>query len=138
MSERQIFILLHGLWNDLGYAEFYWELAGLGLILLVSWWVTFRFRRRASPLPRLGASDGNQLRAFGAGGLKRIAFPLIALTLVLLTRQLLREEQIEHLSVFSLAVPLIVSVPQGNYSAVQFVENGKTAGTASFSQAPSQ
>ena len=108
MSERQIFILLHGLWNDLNYPEFYWELVGLALILLVSWWVTFRFRRRTSPLPRLGG-EGNQLRAFGAGGLKRIAFPLIALTLVFLTRRLLIGQQVEHLSVFSLAVPLILS-----------------------------
>ena len=107
MSERQIFILLHSLWNDLGFPEFYWEIAGLALILLVSWWAAYRFRRKGEAMAR--AVETNALRAFGAGGLKRIAFPVIALALVLAARRLLVYLHVEHISVLSLAVPLIVS-----------------------------
>lgn len=106
MSENQIFALLGQLWRDLQQPDFYWEVLALALILVVSWGLSFRLRQRER---FSGASGQSALRAFGVGSLKRISFPVVALLLVLLLRQVLKVAQLGHLSLFDLAIPLLVS-----------------------------
>ena len=106
MSENQIFALLGQLWRDLQQPGFYWEVLALALILVVSWGLSFRLRQRER---FSGASGQSALRAFGVGSLKRISFPVVALLLVLLLRQVLKVAQLGHLSLFDLAIPLLVS-----------------------------
>ena len=88
MSEKKIFALLNHLWRDLNTTEFYWLLGALVAILAVSWWLAFRLRRSSHGHAH-GANGQNALLAFGAGSLKRLAFPLIALALVALLRRTL-------------------------------------------------
>ena len=106
MSEKQLFALLQKFWSDIGHPEFYWVLLALIVILAASWWLAFRLRKRDSAQDR---SSQSALQAFGAGSLKRIAFPLIALALVLILRRTLVLSGWEHLSVLFLAGPLLVS-----------------------------
>lgn len=106
MNEKEIFALLHRFWGDLGHPDFYWVALALALILLFSWWASFRLRGREKAQV---SSLQSGLRAFGAGSLKRIAFPLIALALVLILRKALVAMQWGHLSLLYLAGPLLVS-----------------------------
>lgn len=106
MSEKKVFALFHQLWGDLNTPEFYWLLAALLLILGVSWWLASRLRNSGE---MLGARERNALIAFGAGSLKRVAFPLIALVLVSLLRKVLVDLGIGHLSLLSVASLLLLS-----------------------------
>lgn len=106
MNEKEMFALLHRFWGDLNHPEFYWVALGLALILGLSWWVSFRLRGRETGQ---GASAKSGLKAFGTGSLKRIAFPLIALVLVLILRKTLVALQWGHLSLLYLAGPLLIS-----------------------------
>lgn len=106
MNEKEMFALLHRFWGDLSHPDFYWVALGLALILGLSWWVSFRLRGHEKGQ---GASTQSGLKAFGAGSLKRIAFPLIALVLVLILRKTLVAMQWGHLSLLYLAGPLLVS-----------------------------
>lgn len=102
MSEKQIFALLQRFWNDIEHPEFYWVLLALAVILAVSWWLAYRLRVRDRAQDHSGQSA---LQAFGAGSLKRVAFPLIALVLVLILRKVLVQLGYGHLSVLFLAGP---------------------------------
>ena len=106
MNEKKIFAQIHTLWSDLHYPEFYWVVMALLMILGVSWYLSFRLRGK--DLPDASAQH-SALRAFGAGSLKRVAFPLIALFLVVIMRKVLFAFQVPHLSVLHLAEPLLVS-----------------------------
>ncbi len=106
MNERQLFVLLNRLWNDLSHPDFYWVALALAVVLACSWWVSLRLRQRDSRSDKAGRSV---LRAFGVGSLKRLAFPLIALVLVLLLRKGLLYLHWDHLSLLSLASPLLIS-----------------------------
>ena len=106
MSEKQLFLLLHQLWGDLNTPEFYWELLFLALIFVVAWGLSFWLREHGRGHDRSGQSA---LRAFGAGSLRRMVFPLIALALVLILRKTLLLMHWGHLSLLYLAGPLLVS-----------------------------
>jgi len=106
MNEKEMFALLHRFWGDLSHPDFYWVALGMVLILGLSWWISFRFRERESGQEK---SVQSGLKAFGTGSLKRIAFPLIALVLVLLLRKTLVAMQWGHLSLLYLAGPLLIS-----------------------------
>ena len=106
MSEKRVFALLNQLWNDLGFAEFYWLLAALTAIFGASWWVAFCLRHRRA---MRGASDLSALLAFGAGSLKRVAFPLIALGFVMALRHVLLQLQVAHLTLLYVASLLLGS-----------------------------
>jgi small-conductance mechanosensitive channel len=106
MSEKQIFFLLGQFWQDLQHPEFYWEVLALALILAVSWWLSSRLRTRQKSADDSGQSA---LRAFGVGSLKRIAFPVLALILVLLLRKMLTVMQLGYLSLLDMSVRLLVS-----------------------------
>lgn len=108
MTEKRIFVLLHQIWSDLHYPEFYWEVLALAIILAISWWLSYRLRGRE----RTGVGGGSarhSLQTFGTGSLKRIAFPLFAVLLVLVLRQILQAMQWERLSLLYLAGPLLIS-----------------------------
>lgn len=109
MNERRIFALVDQLWRDAHATDFIWQVLVLLLALGAAWWLSSRLRRGADqtrPLPE----QLSALRKFGAGSLKRIAFPLIALALVLILRKVLAALNWEHLSLLYLAGPLLVSL----------------------------
>jgi len=106
MSEKQMFALLHELWNDFQHPNFVWEVLALATILAVSWWLSFMLRARERTHHKEGR---NALSAIGVGSLKRLAFPLVALVLVLILRKILKSMQWDHISLLELAVPLLVS-----------------------------
>ena len=106
MNEPRIFALLNRLWGDVHTHEFLWQVVALFLILGLSWWVASRLRRHGELQrpARYGA-----LLAFGAGSVKRIAFPLIALALVTILRKILEAMQLDHLSLLHVASLLLIS-----------------------------
>ena len=106
MNEKKFFQLINALVRDFGQPEFFWAVGGLLIILAFSWWVSRRLREPQFMQPRPGRSA---LRAFGAGGLKRISFPLVALLLLLFTRRVLHEFEWLHLSLFDLVMPLLLA-----------------------------
>ena len=75
MKDARLFSLFCELWQDVRFVEFYWVLAGLLAVLGLAWLLTLRLRRRTTPGAATSA-PGRGLAAFGAGGLKRVAFPL--------------------------------------------------------------
>ena len=106
MKEARLFSLFGELWQDVRFVEFYWVLAGLLAVLGLAWLLTLRLRRRTTPGTATGA-PGRGLAAFGAGGLKRVAFPLVALALVVVLRRVLEDLEVPHLSLLALAAPLL-------------------------------
>ena len=108
MSEKRMFVLIDQLWSDLHAPDFIWQVLALLLVLAVAWWLSFQLRQREHKDTEADAQSA--LRKFGSGSLKRIAFPLIALMLVLVLRRVLAALQWEHLSVLVLAGPLLVSL----------------------------
>jgi small-conductance mechanosensitive channel len=106
MNEKKFFQLWHALNQDVGHPEFLWALAALVIILVFSWWVSRRLREPGFMQPR---PERGMLRAFGAGGFKRISFPLFALVLLLITRRTLHGFEWPHLSLFDLVVPLLAA-----------------------------
>lgn len=106
MSEKKIFALLNHLWGDLNSVEFYWLLGALAAILGISWWLAYRLRRNRHAHVLNGH---NALLAFGAGSIKRIAFPLIALILAGVLRRVLEHLGVGHLALLSVASLLLAS-----------------------------
>lgn len=109
MNENRIFALLDQLWSDLHASDFIWQVLVLLLALGAAWWLSFRLRQQNEQRSgEVGAQSA--LRTFGSGSLKRIAFPLIALVLVVVLRKVLASLHWEHLSLLYLAGPLLVSL----------------------------
>ena len=108
MNEKRFFSQMLDLWQDVRYAEFYWVLGGLVCALGIAWLVTRRLRDGSSAQE---AEHGVHLRwkfrSFGEGSLNRVAFPLLALILVALLRRALQAAEVPHLSLLSLAAPLL-------------------------------
>jgi small-conductance mechanosensitive channel len=107
MTEEVMFALLLELWRDLRDPGFLWQVAALGLSLLLAWSLSRYGQRQEFARPD---ADYGALRAFGAGSLKRVAFPLLALLLVLVVRQSFRHWHIGPVSLLDLAVPLLLSM----------------------------
>jgi small-conductance mechanosensitive channel len=93
--------LLLDVWGDLQRPDLLWQAGALVACLLVAVLVSRLVRRRGP------GGEGTAWR-LGHGGLKRVAFPLTALVLVLGARALLRQSQ--HVNVLTLAVPLLLSL----------------------------
>ena len=109
MNEKRMFALVDQLWSDLHATDFVWQALALLLVLAVAWWLSYRLRKGGEEAHE-SAEAQSALRQFGAGSLKRIAFPLIALTLVWVLRKVLVALHWEHLSLLYLAGPLLVSL----------------------------
>lgn len=105
MNEHQMFALLAQLWREVQQADILWQVAALGLSLVLAWWLARRLRQHDQG--QLTA-ERSALQAFGAAGLRRVAFPLLALLLVLLARTALKNWG--HVSLLDLAVPLLLSM----------------------------
>ena len=87
-------------WRYLQRPDAQWQI-GVLLLCLVAAYI-------ASDLVRRRAISRRQAWRLGQGGLKRLTFPLLALLLVLLARELMRHSVNVHL--LSLAVPLLASL----------------------------
>lgn len=96
--------LLLDLWGDLQQAEMLWQIGVLLVCLGLAWLFDALVRRRQAAREPT-TSKAAQL---GQRGLKRIAFPLSALVLVLVARALLSHWH--HVNLLSLAVPLLASL----------------------------
>jgi small-conductance mechanosensitive channel len=100
MTQHELVSLWHGLLADLREPDLVWQVLGLAACLLVA-----KLGERLVRGRQVGAGRAWEL---GHDGLKRIAFPLLALILVLLTRPL--AQQWIHVNLFSLALPLLASL----------------------------
>ena len=107
MNETVFFALLIDLWRDFHEPAFLWQVLALALSLLFAWALSRYWRKHE--LAR-ASSDHGRLRLFGTGSLKRVAFPLVALLLVLIVRKLFRVAHFGPVSLFDLAVPLLLSM----------------------------
>ena len=105
MSEREMFALLMELWRDLRDPGFLWQVMALAICLLLAWALSRYGRQQA--FVRAHAEHG-ALRTFGTGSLKRVAFPLLALIFVLIVRKAFRLWHFAPVSLFDLAVPLLL------------------------------
>jgi small-conductance mechanosensitive channel len=104
MSEKQLFALLHGLWREVREPDFVWQASALLLSLALAWWLA----RLLHAQPWSRNHSENRLRDFGAHGLKRIGFPLMALAFVHLSRKVLQHWG--HVGLLDVAVPLLLSL----------------------------
>ncbi len=93
--------LLADLWGDLQQPDVIWQVAVLACCLGVAWLVGHVVRRRE-------VGEGAMAWQLSQRGLKRLAFPLSALVLVLLARIVM--SRWHHVNLFSLAVPLLASL----------------------------
>jgi len=97
---NEISILLGDLWRYLQQPDAQWQVGVLVLCLVIANIASYLVRRRAS---------SRQLAwRLGQGGLKRLTFPLLALALVLLAREVLRHSL--SVKLLTLAVPLLASL----------------------------
>lgn len=100
MTEHELASLLKGFLADLREPDLVWQVLGLALCLLLA-----KLGERLVRGRQVGSGRAWEL---GHGGLKRIAFPLLALILVLLARPVV--QQWIHVNLFSLALPLLASL----------------------------
>lgn len=107
MNETVLFSLLIDLWRDFHEPAFLWQILALALSLLLAWALSRYWRKQDFAR---ASSDYGRLRLFGTGSLKRVAFPLLALLLVLIVRKLFRVAHFGPVSLFDLAVPLLLSM----------------------------
>ena len=100
MTEHELASLWRSVLADLREPDLVWQLLALAACLLLA-----KLGERLLRGRQVGAGRAWEL---GHGGLKRIAFPLFALILVLLARPL--AQQWIHVGLFSLALPLLSSL----------------------------
>ncbi len=100
MMEKELASLWREVLVDLREPDLVWQLLALAACLLLA-----KLGERLLPSREAGAGLAWKL---GHGGLKRIAFPLLALVLVLLARPL--AQQWIHVTLFSLALALLSSL----------------------------
>ncbi|MCM8596450.1 mechanosensitive ion channel family protein [Accumulibacter sp.] len=108
MNEKEMFALLLGLWNDFGEPAFLRQVLALAISVLLAWVLSREWQRRQAR--EQAGADYGALRALGEGSLKRVAFPLLALLIVLVVRKAFRYWHIGPVSLFDLAVPLLLSM----------------------------
>mgnify|MGYP001016972663 CR=1 FL=1 len=107
MNETVLFALLIDLWRDLHEPAFLWQVLALALSLLFAGALSRYWRKQDFAR---ASSDHGRLRLFGTGSLKRVAFPLLALLLVLIVRKLFRVSHFGPVSLFDLTIPLLLSM----------------------------
>jgi small-conductance mechanosensitive channel len=100
MIQNELASVWHRVLADLREPDLVWQLLALAACLLLA-----KLGERLVRGRQVGSGRAWEL---GHGGLKRIAFPLLALALVLLTRQL--AQQWMNVGLFSLALPLLASL----------------------------
>ena len=100
MTQNELASVWHRVLADLREPDLVWQLLALAACLLLA-----KIGERVLVGRKVGAGRAWEL---GHGGLKRIAFPLLALLLVLVARPLAQEWM--HVGLFSLALPLLGSL----------------------------
>ncbi|WP_295484442.1 mechanosensitive ion channel domain-containing protein [Accumulibacter sp.] len=95
------------LWRDFQDPGFLWQLLALLLCLLLAWGLSRYWLRQEYAR---ASADHGLLRAFGTGSLKRLAFPLLSLLLILIVRKIFRYWDLGPVSLMDLAVPLLLSM----------------------------
>ncbi|WP_291991918.1 mechanosensitive ion channel domain-containing protein [Candidatus Accumulibacter sp. ACC003] len=95
------------LWRDLHDPGFLWQVLALFICLALAWGLARYWLRQE--YARSNAEHG-LLRAFGTGSLKRLAFPLLSLLLILILRKTFRYWELGPVSLMDLAVPLLLSM----------------------------
>jgi small-conductance mechanosensitive channel len=98
-------LLLADIWSDLQEPGVIWQIGVLVVCLGIAWLFSYIVHSRRARAHSESARIAVQL---GQRGLRRLAFPLAALLLVLVARLLLGKWQ--HVNLLSLAVPLLVSL----------------------------
>jgi small-conductance mechanosensitive channel len=99
--------LFRELWHDFQDPGFFWQVMALAICLLVALGLARYVLRQKHAR---SSADHGLLRAFGTGSLKRIAFPLLSLLLVLIVRKVFRHWELGPISLLDLAVPLLLSM----------------------------
>lgn len=100
MMEKELASLWREVLSDVHQPDLVWQLLAVAVCLLLA-----KLGERLIPGRQ---ASGGRAWELGRGGLKRVAFPLLALVLVLLARPL--AEQWIHVGVLSLALPLLSSL----------------------------
>jgi len=107
MNEKQMFALLFDLWHDVSDPNFLRQVFALAASVLVAWGIS-RYGRRAD-FAQSNVEHG-ALRTFSTGSLKRIAFPLLAFSFVLLARKLFKVWHLGPISLLDVALALLLSM----------------------------
>lgn len=107
MNERVMFALLLELWQDVSKPAFLWQMLALVVCLLLAW-VLARYGRRHE-LTQINETHG-AWRAFGAGSLRRLFFPLLALLFVVVARLGFKFWHVGPVSLLDVAIPLMTSM----------------------------
>ena len=97
--KQEIHSLLIDFISELEQTSLLWQAAVLAISLLLAWWLSHVFQKRSS--------IGEGAWRLALEGLNRIAFPLIALILVVAGKTILG--QTFHVNLLNLAVPLLLS-----------------------------
>ena len=100
MTQNELASVWHRVLADLSEPDLVWQLLALAACLL--------FAKLGERLLRSRQVGNGRAWELGHGGLKRIAFPMLALLLVLVARPL--AQQWMHVGLFSLALPLLGSL----------------------------
>jgi len=98
VTENQIGRLLTDLWHDLHEPAILWQAGTLGLCLGLAWWAARVLQWRAP-------DESAETFKRGAGALRRILFPLLALLLLVAGRALLGYWH--NINLLSVAIPLL-------------------------------
>ena len=97
MTENQFGRLLAGLWSDLQQPAILWQAGTLVLCLAVAWWLSRLLQWRAP-------EDSREALKRGAAAFRRVAFPLLAMLLLIAGRAALA--QWHNTNLLSVAIPL--------------------------------
>jgi small-conductance mechanosensitive channel len=97
MSENQFGRLLADLWSDLQQPAILWQAGTLVLCLAVAWWLSRLLQWRAP-------EDSREALKRGAAAFRRVAFPLLAMLLLIAARAALARWHSTNL--LSVAIPL--------------------------------
>jgi small-conductance mechanosensitive channel len=101
MNGNWIPSVLVDMWGDLGKPDLLWQLLAIAAAVLIGWALSRMVRVQAS-------KDHRAVMRMGAGGLKRIVFPLVVVVLLFAARAVL--SRWTHVNLLSVAIPLVASL----------------------------
>jgi small-conductance mechanosensitive channel len=101
MDNEEIFATLIDLWRDLQQPDMWWQTVSLLASLALAWLL-------ARKVHGAGESLAGERFRVSRGDVRHLAFPLIAVSFVLLARRLLQAHV--HVKLLTIAVPLLVSL----------------------------
>ncbi|HEX9452198.1 MAG TPA: mechanosensitive ion channel domain-containing protein [Burkholderiales bacterium] len=105
-NQPEVGRLLTDLFDDLQRGVVLWQIAIIGLSLLIAWQAARYLRRRLAATTV--AADPERTMRISVGGMNRELFPVTALLLLLLGRWMLEYSQPVHL--LNIAVPLVLAM----------------------------